>query len=102
MGGRQMPKSKKRCHRAQPYTLTAREGELLKHWEVARGLAPKLTALLEDCSLSSVYERLASGEYDAYKDGNRTKVTVESIKRRRDGLPRAGYKPHKSAVELQP
>jgi len=71
--------------------VSARQNEILKNWEAAFGLAPKLTAIIEDCALTLVYDRLGRGEYDAYKDGNRTKITVESIKRRRASLP--NYKP---------
>jgi hypothetical protein len=58
-------------------------------------LSPKETAVVENCGVSVVYERLARGEYSAIKDGTRTKILVESIKRRRAGLPRAEYKPLK-------
>jgi hypothetical protein len=37
----------------------------------------------ENCGASTVYERLARGEYEAVKDGSKTLITVESIKRRR-------------------
>jgi N-methylhydantoinase B/oxoprolinase/acetone carboxylase alpha subunit len=50
-------------------------------------------AIIENCGRSVVYERLARGEYEAIKDGSRTKMIVESIKRRRDSLPRAVFKP---------
>jgi hypothetical protein len=50
-------------------------------------------AIVENCGRSVVYERLARGEYEAIKDGSRTKIIVESIKRRRDSLPRAVFKP---------
>jgi hypothetical protein len=56
-------------------------------------LSPKETGIVENCGESTVYERLARGEYDAVKDGTRTKITFESIKRRRAGLPRATYQP---------
>jgi hypothetical protein len=56
-----------------PFTLSHRQTEIVKNWESAFGLAPKETAVIENCGLSLVYERLASGEYEAYKDGNRTK-----------------------------
>jgi hypothetical protein len=59
------------------------------------GLSPNQTAFAENCGESTVYERLARGEYDAVKDGTRTIITLESIKRRRAGLPRATYQPLK-------
>jgi hypothetical protein len=37
---------------------------------------------------SSVYEMIKRGELEAYKDGARTKVTMESIERRLASLPR--------------
>ena len=86
-----------------PFALTERQTETLKNWESAFGLAPKETAVLENCGLSLVYVRLAAGEYEAVKDGTRTKITVESIKRRRAGLARASYKPpsHKRSAPSQ-
>jgi len=84
---------KKKKKKALFAPLSQRQTETLKNWEAALWLAPKLTAIIEDCALSLVYDRLASGEYVAYKDGNRTKITVESIKRRRANLPRAEYTP---------
>lgn len=53
---------------------------------VGQLLPPKATAKVEGCGLTKVYERLNNGEYDAVKDGNRTKITGESILRRRAGL----------------
>jgi hypothetical protein len=56
-------------------------------------LSPKETAIVENCGVSVVYERLARGEYEAVKDGTRTKIVLESIKRRRAGLPKAKFQP---------
>jgi hypothetical protein len=58
-------------------------------------LSPKETATIENCGVSVVYERLARGEYEAVKDGTRTKILVESIKRRRASLPKAMFQPLK-------
>jgi hypothetical protein len=63
--------------------------EPLEPW----ALSPKQTAIVENCGLSVVYERLANGEYDAFKDGTRTKITVASIRQRRASLPLATFKP---------
>ena len=63
--------------------------EPLEPW----ALSPKETAIVENCGLSVVYERLANGEYDAVKDGTRTKILMQSIKRRRGSLPPATFKP---------
>jgi hypothetical protein len=60
----------------------------LKPW----ALSPKETALVENCSVAQVYVLLANGELEAYRDGTRTKITMESIERRRANLPRATYK----------
>jgi nitroimidazol reductase NimA-like FMN-containing flavoprotein (pyridoxamine 5'-phosphate oxidase superfamily) len=53
------------------------------------------TAEIEDSGVSVVWDRLARGEYDGVKDGTRTKITGESILRRRASLPRAEFKPPK-------
>jgi hypothetical protein len=58
-------------------------------------LSVRDTALVEDCGESVVWERLARGEYEAIKDGTRTKILPESIRRRRASLPRAEFKPPK-------
>jgi Endodeoxyribonuclease RusA len=50
---------------------------------------------------STVYERLARGEYEAIKDGKRTLITIESIKRRRANLPRAEFKPLPPRAEFK-
>jgi hypothetical protein len=50
-------------------------------------VSPREAALLENCGRSLIYERLARGEYQAVKDGNRTKILVESIEKRRASLP---------------
>jgi hypothetical protein len=63
--------------------------EPLEPW----ALSPKETAVVENCGLSVVYERLAKGEYAGVKDGARTKVLWASIKRRRESLPPATFKP---------
>lgn len=51
------------------------------------------TAQAEDCGRTTVYERLARGEYKAVKDGARTRVLVESIRQRRASLPHATFEP---------
>jgi hypothetical protein len=37
---------------------------------------------------NSVYSQIARGEVDAFKDGAKTLITVESIERRQAALPR--------------
>jgi len=57
-------------------------------------VSPKEAARLENCGLTTVYERLNSGEYQAVKDGTRTKILVSSIEARRASLPPAEFKPY--------
>ncbi len=52
----------------------------------------KNTAAMTAAGVSTVWELVALGEYDAVKDGGRTKITMESIKRRLANLPRATFK----------
>jgi hypothetical protein len=60
------------------------------------GLTPRQACEAENCSHSTLYERLARGEYDAIKDGKRTLITIESIERRRNAtLTKAKFKPLK-------
>jgi hypothetical protein len=56
-------------------------------------VSPREAAILENCGRTVIYERLARGEYTAVKDGTRTKILFESIKRRRATLPPAKFKP---------
>jgi excisionase family DNA binding protein len=43
-------------------------------------------------SRSEIYQKLARGELDAVKDGARTKITTESIKRAAAALPKASIR----------
>jgi hypothetical protein len=74
------------------FSLSERERAIVQNWEALSGLSPKETAVVDNCGLSTVYERCASGEYEAYKDGARTKITTKSIKARRAKLRPAAYK----------
>jgi len=49
------------------------------------------TAASEGTCVANVYNRLASGEYQAVKDGRRTLVLWESIKARRSKLKPAKF-----------
>jgi hypothetical protein len=51
----------------------------------------KNAAVICDAGVSTIWEMLARGELDAVKDGGRTKITMESIKRRQANLPRATF-----------
>jgi hypothetical protein len=53
----------------------------------------KHAAVICAAGVSTIWEMLAKGQLDAVKDGGRTKVTMESIKRRQSSLPRAKFKP---------
>jgi hypothetical protein len=54
--------------RAKNFELSPREITIVQNWEALLGLAPKLTAVVEGCALSTIYTRLATGEYQALKD----------------------------------
>ena len=43
-------------------------------------------------SRSEIYQRIARGELDAVKDGSRTKVTFDSVKRCAAALPKASVR----------
>jgi excisionase family DNA binding protein len=43
-------------------------------------------------SPSEIYQRLARGELTAVKDGSRTKVNYDSVKRLAESLPKASVK----------
>jgi hypothetical protein len=50
--------------------------------------------LLGDKSRSEVYIAIGRGELDAVKDGQKTLITVASIRRRQAALPPAKIKPY--------
>jgi hypothetical protein len=58
---------------------------------VQRLLTPRQVAELEGVGQTEIYKRLALGQYDALKDGKRTKITEASVLRRRANLPKAQY-----------
>jgi len=58
---------------------------------IERLLTPRQVAELESCSITTVYDRLATGSYTAIKDGVKTLITASSIVRRRESLPLAQY-----------
>ena len=78
--------------KAVVFSLSEREKAIVQNWEALPDLPPKLTAIVESCGMSTVYERLVAGEYTAFKDGPRTKITTTSIKARRASLPPAQYR----------
>jgi hypothetical protein len=59
--------------------------------EIKRLLTPKQVMELDGIGQTAFYKRCAAGEYVCVKDGQRTKVTEESVLRRREGLPKAEY-----------
>jgi Helix-turn-helix domain len=58
---------------------------------IKRLLTPKQVAEIDGVGMTTVYRRLSLGEYDGVKDGRQTKITEESITRRRESLPKAEY-----------
>jgi hypothetical protein len=50
-------------------------------------------SLLGGAAYSRIYAMLARGELDAIKDGKRTLITTESIRRRQQSLPKAKFRP---------
>jgi hypothetical protein len=87
--------TRKAKSKKKPFALTSRQSEVVRNWASVFGLSPSETAVIENSAVSTIYERLSRGEYDAYKDGHATRITVESIKRRRAGLQRATFTPPK-------
>jgi len=69
---------------------------------IKRLLTPKQVAELDGVAMTAVYRRLALGEYDGVKDGLRTKITEESVLRRREGLPKAKYNVRKGIRGIHP
>jgi hypothetical protein len=58
-------------------------------------IEPLVLTIAETCRVeskgrSAIYEGIIRGEYEAVKDGARTLITYESIKRRHASLPRVG------------
>jgi excisionase family DNA binding protein len=58
---------------------------------IKRLLSPKEVAEIDGVKKTTVYRRLARGEYDAVKDNRQTKITEESVARRREGLRKAEF-----------
>jgi hypothetical protein len=59
--------------------------------EIEQLLSPRQVAELEACGLTTVYDRLAAGIYEAVKDGKKTLISSASVARRRESLPKAEY-----------
>jgi excisionase family DNA binding protein len=51
--------------------------------KLERLLTPRQVAELEGCSLTTVYDRLTDGSYQAIKDGVKTLISESSVARRR-------------------
>jgi hypothetical protein len=85
-----MPKRKKTIRQPE-FKLTDRERAQLENWESVHSVSPKLTRVIDGCALSTVYNRIEDGGYEAYKDGRLTRITTASIKARRAKLPRFYY-----------
>jgi hypothetical protein len=76
----------KETSRREPFELSKREQAIVENWQSTQSLSPKLTCVIDDCAMSTVYERLNRREYQALKDGSRTRILTQSIKSRREGL----------------
>jgi hypothetical protein len=84
----------KKTSRREPFELSHRERAIVENWQSTQSLSPKLTCVIDDCAMSTVYERLGRQEYQALKDGHRTRILTQSIKSRRERL-----QPYKSGVQ---
>ena len=79
----------------------------LKVLEQATGLKPYAVqisvarVLLGGKSRSHIYDAAARGELDLVKDGGKTLVTVESIERRQQALPRVSVKPYAPRIHTK-
>lgn len=82
--------------RREPFELSHRERAIVENWQSTQSLSPKLTCVVDDCGLSTVYERLDRQEYEALKDGHRTRIVTQSIKDRRNRLQ--AFKPGHSVA----
>jgi hypothetical protein len=79
-----------RCSRKEgskrPIRALAAGLAIVANWQSTQSVSPKLVCIIDDCAMSTLYERLKRQEYQAVKDGHRTRIITESIKKRRDGL----------------
>jgi hypothetical protein len=78
---------------------TSASSEAAERFMEPFAVSVKTAARLEDAGVSTIWQRLARGEYDAVRDGNRTKILVESIKRRRASLPK--FKPRERHIAIR-
>jgi len=76
----------KKTARREPFELSHRERAIVANWQSTQSLSPKLTCVIDDCAMSTVYKRLGCQEYQALKDGHRTRILTQSIKSRRERL----------------
>jgi hypothetical protein len=63
---------------------------------------PRASVLLGDKCHSEIYEAIDEGKLDALKDGRKTLITVESIRRYIEALPRGtvhALAPHRKATK---
>jgi len=86
----------KKTSRKQPFDLSKREMAIVQNWQSTQSVSPKVCCIVDDCSMSTLYERLNLGQYQALKDGHRTRIVTKSIKDRRNRLP--AFKPGHSAT----
>jgi hypothetical protein len=82
--------------RKQSFDLSKREQAIVANWQSTQSVSPKVCCIIDDCAMSTVYERLDRQEYQALKDGHRTRIITESIKDRRNRLQ--AFKPGHSVA----
>jgi hypothetical protein len=58
-----------------------------------QAIAIKATQIVLDLGRSKIYEELGAGNLTAVKDGTRTLITVESIRRYQANRPQAKFNP---------
>jgi len=65
--------------------------------EIERMVTHRQAAEAEGRGITTIYKRLARGEYDAVKDGKSTLILWSSVLRRRASLP----KPHTACAKAR-
>jgi hypothetical protein len=86
-------------HSLKPEPAVGPQPALLQPFAVPLRVARQL---LGDKAHSSVYEAIGRGELDAVKDGVKTLITLESIRRYMTSLPAAKIKPPRPRRPRQP
>jgi excisionase family DNA binding protein len=59
----------------------------LSDWEFGPlAVSPRAAAVMSGCGLTKIYELIASGELESYRDGTARKITTRSIRARIERL----------------